>query len=317
MDKKAIETGYTPEQIAEMKDAFQNNDFTAGISLGHAVDVPAEGADVYYRAKAIILGYWKKILPTIGITRMMSNFSKDHPVKFLENVDATFFSEQIAQIASDEGSLEKAVDKFIEMYREQIELGIEGYAKSVGKAPDELTDDEIRLAVDAVTGVMIEEFLKVMMLGQQVPEIFGIARKHAAHEDFNTAVAENHDRINFRNRWTRCKTLLGAPLLFSELIIDENDENDAGLHAVESAKDFFGGSDGEDEREYNVLRDKFLDTLDETERKIYTLLESGNSQRKIAEQLGYKSHTSVSRSVAAMRQKLTAFLAAKDSEENK
>ena len=317
MDKKANGTDYTSEQIAEMRDVFQKNDFTAGISLGHAVDVPVEGADVYYRAKAIIMGYWKKILPTIGVTRMMSNFSKDHPVKFLENADASYFSEQITQIASDEGSLDNAIDQFLEMYREQIELGIEGYAKNVGKKPDDLTDDEIRLAVDAVAGVMIEEFLKVMMLGQQVPEIFGISRKNAAHEDFNPAVAENHDRINFRNRWTRCKTQLGAPLLFSELIIDENDEIDAGLKAVESAKDFFGGSDGEDEREYNVLRDKFLDTLDETERKIYTFLESGYSQRKIAEQLGYKSHTSISRRVAAMRQKLTAFLAADDSEENK
>ena len=317
MDKKAVETGYTPEQIAEMRDAFQKNDFTAGISLGHAVDVPAEGADVYYRAKTIILGYWKRILPTIGVTRMMSNFSKDHPVKFLENADAAYFSEQIARIASDEESLDNAMDQFLEMYREQIKLGIEGYAKSVGKKPDELTDDEIRMAVDAVTGVMIEEFLKVIMLGQQVPEIFGISRKHASHEDYNPAVAENHDRINFRNRWTRCKTQLGAPLLFSELIIDENDENDVGLQAVESAKDFFGGSDGEDELGYNVLRDKFLDTLDETERKIYTFLESGYSQRKIAEQLGYKSHTSVSRRVAAMRQKLTAFLAAEESEENK
>lgn len=59
------------------------------------------------------------------------------------------------------------------------------------------------------------------MLGQQVPDVYDISTQIRTHEDFNKSLPGNYDLINFHNKWTHCKTKLGAPLLFSELSKEE------------------------------------------------------------------------------------------------
>lgn len=312
MSRKQIDVGYSPERIAEMREFFRDNDFSAGISLDHSSEIPDGEEKVFNRSKAFFPQYWLKNLPGLGVKRKMNNFSKDHPVNFIENVDGVHFSEEVARIHSDDELFSEALDRFFEMFREPIMLAFTGYAGSVGKELDDLNEDEIMFVVEKVADVLNEEFIKVLMLGQQVPEIFGVSNVYAAHEDFNRAVPRNRDEINFRNKWTHCKTGLGAPLFFSEVIGDEADENYPGRLAIEAARNFFENGDPEEELEYKLIHDMFAKTLDEEERKIYSFLESGYSQREIAEKLGYKSKTSVSRRLAEIRKKLADFL---DSEE--
>ena len=57
-----------------------------------------------------------------------------------------------------------------------------------------------------VIDVLNEEFIKVLMLGQQVPEVYDISSKIRTHEDFNKSLPGNYDLINFHNKWTHCKT---------------------------------------------------------------------------------------------------------------
>lgn len=159
-----------------------------------------------------------------------------------------------------------------------------------------------------IADVLNEELTKVLMLGQQVPEIFGISQKYAAHEDFNKTVHGNVDALNFKKKWTHCKTRLGAPLFFSEVIQDYDDEDDPGRLEIETAKNFFENGDEELELENKLIREEFTGTLDETEKRIYTMLESGYTQREISDELGYKSHNSVSRRIDKIRKKLTGFL---------
>ena len=106
------------------------------------------------------------------------------------------------------------------MYGEPVMLGLDCYAKSVGKEVDDLTDEEIHTIVEKVAGVIDETLIETVMQGQQVPAIFGISKKIPQHEDFTEQL--NQDKINFYNKWTHCKTKLGAPLFFSELSEDES-----------------------------------------------------------------------------------------------
>lgn len=109
-------------------------------------------------------------------------------------------------------------------------LGLDCYAKSVGKEVDDLTDEEIHTIVEKVAGVIDETLIETVMQGQQVPAIFGISKKIPQHEDFTEQL--NQDKINFYNKWTHANTKLGAPLLFSELSDDESTN-------IEGAKMFF------------------------------------------------------------------------------
>ena len=289
---------FTPEQLSELQSFFQNNDFTANITLNRECNLKGEQAEIFVRTKKIFGEYWLGNLRPLGVNRKMKNFSKDYPVNLLENADAEYFSEQISEIYTDPDKLNEYIDRFFEMYGEPVMLGLDYYAKSVGKEVDALTNEEIHTVVEKVAGVIDETLIETVMQGQQVPAIFGVSKKLPQHEDF--AERLNQDKINFYNKWTHAKTKLGAPLLFSELSEDETTD-------IEGAKMFFS-NDPEEERRYIFLRDEFAKTLNSTDKEIYYLSEKGITQKEIAKRLGYKTHSVVSKRMKIMNKNFKEFL---------
>lgn len=295
MDKKIK---FTPEQLTELQSFFQQSDFTSNMTLDREYDFDGERSEIFVRAKKIFGEYWLGNLRPLGVNRKMKNFSKDYPVNFLENADADYFSEEISKIYTNPEMLNEYIDRFFEMYGEPVMLGLDTYAKSVGKEADDLTDDEIHTVVEKIAGVIDETLIETVMQGQQVSEIFGISKKIPQHEDF--AERLNQDKINFYNKWTHAKTKLGAPLLFSEL--SENETTD-----IEGEKMFFA-NDPKEEKRYIFLRDEFAKTLNSTDKEIYYLSEKGITQKEIAKRLGYKTHSAVSKRMKIMNKNFKEFL---------
>lgn len=289
---------FTPEQLNELQSFFQQNDFTSNMALEREHNSEGEQAKIFVRTKKIFGEYWLGNLRKLGVKRKMKNFSKDHPVNFLENADADYFSEQISEIYTDPDKLSEYTDRFFEMYEEPVMLGLDCYARSVSKEVDDLTDEEIHTVVEKVAGVIDETLIETVMQGQQVPAIFGVSKKIPQHEDFTERL--NQDKINFYNKWTHCKTKLGAPLLFSELSEDETTD-------IEGAKMFFS-NDPEEERRYIFLRDEFAKTLSSTDKEIYYLSEKGLTQKEIADRLGYKTHSAVSKRMKIMNKDFKKFI---------
>ena len=289
---------FTLEQLDELQSFFQQNDFTANITLNRECNLKGEQAKIFVRAKKIFGEYWLGNLRPLGVNRKMKNFSKDYPVNLLENADAEYFSEQISEIYTDQDKLNEYIDRFFEMYEEPVMLGLVCYDKSVGKESGALTDEEINTVVEKVAGVIDETLIETVMQGQQVPAIFSVSKKLPQHEDFTERL--NQDKINFYNKWTHAKTKLGAPLLFSEL--SENETTD-----IEGAKIFFA-NDPEEEQRYIFLRDEFAKTLNSTDKEIYYLSENGITQKEIATRLGYKTHSAVSKRMKIMKKNFKEFL---------
>lgn len=289
---------FTPEQLDELQSFFQQNDFTANMTLNRECNLKGEQAEIFVRTKKIFSEYWLGNLRPLGVNRKMKNFSKDYPVNLLENADAEYFSEQISEIYTDPDKLNEYIDRFFEMYGEPVMLGIDCYAKSVGKEADDLTDEEIHTVVEKVAGVIDETLIETVMQGQQVPAIFGISKKIPQHEDFTERL--NQDKINFYNKWTHAKTKLGAPLLFSELSEDESTN-------IEGVKNFFANNPAEEQR-YIFLRDEFAKTLSSTDKEIYYLSEKGLTQKEIADRLGYKTHSAVSKRKKIMNKDFKKFI---------
>lgn len=295
MDKKIK---FTPEQLTELQSFFQQSDFTANMTLDREYDFGAERSEIFVRTKKIFGEYWLGNLRPLGVNRKMKNFSKDYPVNFLENADADYFSEEISKIYTDPEMLNDYIDRFFEMYEEPVMLGIDCYAKSVGKEADDLTDEEIHTVVEKVAGVIDETLIETVMQGQQVPAIFGVSKKFPQHEDFTERL--NQDKINFYNKWTHAKTKLGAPLFFSELSEEETTN-------IEGVKNFFANDPAEEQR-YIFLRDEFAKTLNSTDKEIYYLSEKGLTQKEIADRLGYKTHSAVSKRMKIMNKDFKKFI---------
>ena len=58
---------------------------------------------------------------------------------------------------------------------------------------------------------------------------------------------------------------------------------------------------------FNLMVEDYWNTLDDTEKKIYRLREKGYTHAEIAERLGYKTHSAVTKRLKAMRKKYDEF----------
>ena len=181
------------------------------------------------------------------------------------------------------------MDRFLELFEPLIEEAGEAYCAANGKDADTLTDEDALRIVGRVAQVADEELAGAIMQGQQVPELFDIAKELPAQEDFRGSA--NYDSINFRRKWTHSETKVGAGVSLEEL----------GEGVAER-------SDAEAEQEYRLLRDKFLEKLGDTDRRIVELREQGLTQSQIADALGYKTQAAVSKRLQSIRQALNQFL---------
>lgn len=292
----------------EMRDALQAyyeaHDFTGNIPAFDDKRYTPAQLQIYAKAKKFFAQSWLKLLPETGNKRSMRNFSKNYPPSCLKEGDAAYIADMVAEIMDDEKQFKASIDKFFSDLQEPLETGLMACAKAHGKTPEKLTDEEIEDVVDKLAGLFMEEMINALMTAQKTPEIFAALHKGdtklTVHEDFNDSVCENHDKINFLKRWTHSDTQLGAALSLEEVMESDRD-------AVENAADFFSPAESAEEA-YAELRNGFLATLPEDDRAIFIMRENGKTQKEIAETLGYKTHSAVTKRLQAMREQFEMYI---------
>ena len=295
---------YDKETRDELQAYYETHDFTGNIPAFDDKKYTPAQLQIYAKAKKFFAQSWLKLLPETGNKRSMRNFSKNYPLNCLKEGDAAYIADMVAEIMGDEEQFKASIDKFFSDLQEPLEAGLRARAKAHGKIPEELTDEEIEDVVDKLAGLFMEEMINALMTAQKTPEIFAALHKGdtklTAHEDFNDSVCENHDKINFLKRWTHSDTQLGAALSLEEVMESDRD-------AVENASDFFSSTESTEEA-YAELRNGFLATLSEDDRTIFIMRENGKTQKDIAEALGYKTNSAVTKRLQAMREQFEMYI---------
>ena len=264
-----------PNTDEELKAIFRANDYTTYVPKFDARTATAEENKVHSRAKALFYESWCCQLRGMGGKASLKNFSKDYPVKLLEQTDENIIAEQVVNVLNDDSKLQDVFEVFFTSMEKPLEDALSAQAASLGISLEELTDDEIMQAVDKVANSLMNFMIGKMMVSQSVPEIMQITKKNGAHEDFNPNVKVNHDRIDFERKWDHTRTRLGKMLSFDEL--DPNDESLA----------YWDDEPIDDEQAFVDLTQRFLAFLDdETDRDIVLFKLKGKKQSEIAETLG-------------------------------
>ena len=295
---------YDKETRDALQTYYETHDFTGSIPAFDDKKYTPAQLQIYAKAKKFFAQSWLKLLPETGNKRSMRNFSKNYPLNCLKEGDAAYIADMVAEIMGDEERFKASIDKFFSDLQEPLEAGLRSCAKAHGKTLEELTDEEIEDVVDKLAGLFMEEMINALMTAQKTPEIFAALHKGdtklTAHEDFNDSVCENHDKINFLKRWTHSDTQLGAALSLEAVMASNMD-------AVENAADFFSPTESMEEA-YMELRNGFFATLSEDDRTIFIMRENGKTQKEIAEALGYKTHSAVTKRLQAMREQFENFM---------
>ena len=279
----------------ELKAMFRANDYTTYVPKYDARTATAEENKIHSRAKALFYKSWCGQLVGMGGKASLKNFSKDYPVKLLEQTNENIIAEQVVGVLNDESKLQSVFEVSFTSMEKPLEDALSEQAASLGKSLEELTDDEIMQAMDKVADSLMNFVIGKMMVSQSVPEIVQITKKHGAHEDFNSNVKDNHDRIDFERKWNHTRTKLGKMLSFDEL--DPDDESLA----------YWDDETIDDEAALVDLTKHFLASLDDdTDRDVVILKLKGKTQSEIAETLGF-SQSAIAKRLKRIRVKYDVF----------
>ena len=283
---------------AQLKEYYQSHDFTGHIVGYDASNSTTERDRIFAKAKKICAFAWIDQLSAIGVKYRQKNYSERYPLRCLSDANGDYIAGQVADIMSEPKKFDAVLDVFFAQLQPVLNAGFTSLANSLKKSVEELTEEEIHTVVDAAAQMYMESMIQALALAQQVPEIAGVARKHASHSDFNKSVAVNHDKIDFDRKWNHTRTKLGAPLSLDELATSDPS-------ALEEGHSMFETND----EEYDRLENQFLDTMNRTDREIYLMRKQGLTQAEIAERLGYKTHSAVTKRMEKMRKALIDFCA--------
>lgn len=279
----------------ELKDLFRANDYTTYVPKYDASKATAAENRIHSRAKELFYKAWCRQLSGMGGKASLKNFSKDYPVKLLEQTDESIIAEQVMKVLDDEEQLKVVFEVFFTSMEKPLEDALTEQATALGKSLEELADDEIMRAVDKVADSLMNFNIDKMMVSQSVPEIMQITKKNGAHEDFNPNVKVNHDRIDFERKWEHTRTKLGRMLSFDEL--DPDDESLA----------CWDDEPMDDEQAFVDLTKRFLASLaDEADRNIVLFKLKGKTQSEIAEELDF-SQSAIAKRLKKIEVKFKAF----------
>lgn len=148
-------------------------------------------------------------------------------------------------------------------------------------APFDFTDPDIDEKADRMFHNAINTMLDVM----EYDKLAALMHENSSEGDFNTNIENNFrykDHVR-RVQHTDAKT---------ENILCPDPE--AKLRDATPSV--------EDEALQNVLAEQFMSTLDETDKKIFTLRRLGYTQSEIAKELGYNGNAAVSKRLAIMKE---------------
>ena len=295
LDRTLIDKDGAPSE-EEMREFFLKHDYTVHKSSFDPMTASEEDLRLYKKAKDFFKESWLTQLSTMGGKGSMKNFTKNYPLRVLRDANENLISGTVMEILSDDDLTEKILDSFFSVMEEPLTAGFNAYAKSLKKEPTELSETEIKEVVDKLVDLYLAEIMNLHMKSQGVPELIKTVKKNGAHEDFSNDVMNNRDKIDFDRKWYHLRTKLGAPLSLDELA-------ETTPEALADAEAFFK----DNEKEYIILRREFLDTLNSADREIYIMLENECTQAEIAEHLGYKTHSAITKREKKIKQQLKEF----------
>ncbi|MBQ7862200.1 MAG: hypothetical protein IJ349_08375 [Clostridia bacterium] len=291
MKKSSLFEKEGPITIEDLKVNFKKNDFTTMKSKFNPKKASEGELFSYGRAQTIFQQSWNEKMGELTGLSSLLNFSDDSPLVSLEKNDETLVSGIVMEIRENEEALDRIFDSYCKITEERYFEEIIKYAEETGKDPDDLTEEEFETIFNRVVDEFLGKMMSLFLQTQSVPELVELQKSMAAHEDFSETVVQNFSKIDFDRKWTHSRSEAGAALSLDGLI--EAFQDAIPVEPLDNATE---------EVEVIDIERKVLENINETDKEIYLLKKQGYSQNEIAEKLGFKSASAVSKRLANIKQ---------------
>lgn len=307
MTNTALLEKESPITLDDLKANFRANDFSAYSSGFGDKEESIERTERFEKIRECFEAAWNDQLKVLT-GKTMQNFSEHSAVGSLEKSEGNLIAGTLVDVLENEQQTEMLLDIGLQVLREPLKLELEKLALALGKAPEELSEEELAAVLAQLSDQFLGKMMNLLLQTQEIEQWVKFTKDTPAHEDFNEKILLNYDKINFERRWDHLRTRIGRLLELDETIEDTYgdphseqplDAVNMGLEPVET-----------DEEAYEQLLSAFIATVQNPiDQEILYLRARGWKQKEIAEYLQFKDHTNVCKRLTKLQEQCHAFLA--------
>ena len=307
MTNTALLEKESPITLDDLKANFRANDFSAYSSGFGDKEESIERTERFEKIRECFEAAWNDQLKVLT-GKTMQNFSEHSAVGSLEKSEGNLIAGTLVDVLENEQQTEMLLDIGLQVLREPLKLEFEKLALALGKAPEELSEEELAAVLAQLSDQFLRKMMNLLLQTQEIEQWVKFTKDTPAHEDFNEKILLNYDKINFERRWDHLRTRIGRLLELDETIEDTYgdphseqplDAVNMGLEPVET-----------DEEAYEQLLSAFIATVQNPiDQEILYLRARGWKQKEIAEYLQFKDHTNVCKRLTKLQEQCHAFLA--------
>lgn len=316
-----------PITIESLREQFLENDFTT-MPDTLPENMTEEEAGLYNKVMEFINNNWQELAKDMGLKRPQTCYSEDFIPEALRLRVSRIVANAIIKIVRDEKVIDNILTTFVlpqlfapltDLIEEIDKTGLAGddakelleILKNPAKLEDSTIDDECNINNSFFDDETIEEMRKefgdeiadkaknitinydfddllkrmvgLLMNTMDVQSLIEIALANPVAEDFNRKNPLNYAKRDFEKAWYHTRTA-------KTISLDEITEKADSSSGAEI-------SDAVDVEEFSIAEisaEEFLNTLDETDKKIVDMLVKKFTQSEIADEIGL-SQSAVSR----------------------
>ena len=250
--------------LEELRAFFKENDWSAAAYMDLDYDtMPDETIDFLEHAKSLLDEHWEPLSHEMGLKSHSSCYGKDNPL--------------IAMRDNFQDLVSAGVLKLIEEQPEKAAEILADFMDDNG----EFSGDADRLLHNAV-----ETAMKTM----SYEEAAKIVQNTPTYEDFNNSKKNNYRAADFDRKWNHTRTKVET-VSMSDL---ENSDN-ARITISDPRVDIA------DEVMANIKQNTFWASISEEDKNLLRLRMDGLTQEEIAKELGYKTHSAVTKRLQKLK----------------
>ena len=119
--------------VEELQAHFRKHDFSSQVS-SFDINTASESENrLYIRATKLFRGSWNDQVYALGGKKTLRNFSKNDPLRCLEDSEEKLVSGTVAEIASDEDLFQSIIDSVFSSFQNELYASASKLAEQSGK----------------------------------------------------------------------------------------------------------------------------------------------------------------------------------------
>ena len=255
--------------LEELRAYFKENDFSAATYIDFDYDkLDSESVEALEYIKGLMDEKWEPLSREMGLKSDSSYYGKDNPL--------------------------------ITMYDNMENLVAGGVMKLPTEKPERAAEILAPFLQDPDVVQHADDFLnnavKTAMQVMNYEELAQAVQENTAYEDFNHDKFNNYRSKDFDRKWNHTRSKIKTVSL-NEMGDSVNDEGEsAPLQVTDKSVNV------EDEVISNLTGDNFWDNISEDDRMLLRMRMSGKTQQEIADALGYKTHSAVTKRLQKLKE---------------